>query len=115
MAMLITTGLIEKLKKTTTHYITRCYGMTFATFEALLNSCHLNFIVNQLVLQLKLDTTDEHSCVLILEGSVPFSGCGHHVLVLVDISGSSQKRMTYQTYRIGTDMGCCHDRDCTYP
>ena len=63
-------------------------------------------LVNRLVLRPKLDAADEHSCVLIPEGNVSFSGCGHHVLVLVDISGLSQKRMTYQTYGIDTDMGC---------
>ena len=63
-------------------------------------------LVNRLVLRPKLDTADEHRCVLIPEGNISFSRYGHHVLVLVDISGSSQKRMTYQTYRIDTDLDC---------
>ena len=63
-------------------------------------------LVNRLVLRPKLDTADEHRCVLIPEGNISFSRYGHHVLVVVDISGSSQKRMTYQTYRIDTDLDC---------
>ena len=63
-------------------------------------------LVNRLVLRSKLDTADEQRCVLIPEGDVSFSRHGHHVQVLVDISGSSQQRMTYQTYRVDTDMGC---------
>ena len=63
-------------------------------------------LVNRLVLRPKLDTADEQRCVLIPEGDVSFSRHGHHVRVLVDISGSSQERMTYQTYTIDTDLHC---------
>ena len=63
-------------------------------------------LVNRLVLRPKLDTADEQRCVLILEGDVSFSRYGHHVRVLIDISGSSQERMTYQTYTIDTDLHC---------
>jgi len=63
-------------------------------------------LVNRLVLQPKLNTADEQRRVLIPEGNVSFSRHGHHVRVLVDIGGSPHQRMTYQTYRIDTDLGC---------
>ena len=63
-------------------------------------------LVNRLVLRSKLGAADEQRCILIPEGDVSFSRHDHHVRVLVDVSGSSQQRMTYQTYSIDTDMGC---------
>ena len=63
-------------------------------------------LVNRLVLRPKLNTADEQRCVLIPEGDVSFSRLGHHVRVLVDIHESRHRRMSYQTYRIDTDLGC---------
>ena len=63
-------------------------------------------LVNRLVLRPKLNTANEQRCVLIPEGDVSFSRHGHHVRVLVDIGGSAQQRMSYQTYKIDTDLGC---------
>ncbi|KAL4077918.1 hypothetical protein J3A83DRAFT_4369323 [Scleroderma citrinum] len=63
-------------------------------------------LVNRLVLRPKLDTAHEQRCVLIPEGEVSFTRHGHHVRVLVDIGGPPHQRMTYQTFRIDTDLGC---------
>lgn len=65
-------------------------------------------LVNRLVLRPKSTSVNAHDlvsrCVLIPEGDISFQMDGHHVLVGVDTRGSS--RMTYQTYKVDTDLGC---------
>ncbi|KAL4078051.1 hypothetical protein J3A83DRAFT_4476741 [Scleroderma citrinum] len=63
-------------------------------------------LINRLVLRPKLDTAHEKRCVLIPEGKVSFDRDGHHVKIAVDICGSPHQQMTYQTFRIDTDL-CC--------
>lgn len=65
-------------------------------------------LVNQLVLRMKSRDVgvDElvPRCVLIPEGDLSFQMDGHHVHVEIDTQGPS--RITYQAYRIDTDLGC---------
>lgn len=65
-------------------------------------------LVNQLVLRPKSRSVDVDElvprCVLIPEGDISFQMDGHHVRVEIDTQGPP--RITYQTYRIDTDLGC---------
>ena len=68
-------------------------------------------LVNQLVLRPKLKynaNTNElvSRCVLIPEGQVSFQMDDHHVCVEIDTCGPALQRVTYQTYRVDTDLGC---------
>ncbi|KAF8123207.1 hypothetical protein EV363DRAFT_1357363, partial [Boletus edulis] len=68
-------------------------------------------LVNQLVLRPKLRDNINTSelvprCVLIPEGEVSFRMDGHHVRVEVDTRGPALQRVTYQTYRIDTELNC---------
>ncbi|KAF8439863.1 hypothetical protein L210DRAFT_3540646 [Boletus edulis BED1] len=67
-------------------------------------------LVNQLVLRPK-SRNDNGSAiipryVLIPEGDISFQKDSHHVRVEIDIHGSALRRITYQTYRVDTDLGC---------
>ena len=67
-------------------------------------------LVNRLVLRPKIG--DVHAveliprCVLIPEGEISFRIDGHHVRVEIDTRPPALGRVTYQTYRVDTDMGC---------
>ena len=67
-------------------------------------------LVNRLILRPKI--RDVHAveliprCVFIPEGEISFKMDGHHVRVEIDTRGSALGRVTYQTYRVDTDMGC---------
>ena len=67
-------------------------------------------LVNRLVLRPKI--SDVHvvelipRCVLIPEGDISFRMNSHHVRVEIDIDGPALRRITYQTYRVDTDLGC---------
>ncbi|KAL4077945.1 hypothetical protein J3A83DRAFT_1702057 [Scleroderma citrinum] len=63
-------------------------------------------LVNRLVLRPKLNMAHEQRYVLIPEGDVYSKRQGRHVEVLVTIPDSPGMRMTYQTFRIDTDLGC---------
>ena len=68
-------------------------------------------LVNQLVLRPKitgvLDVVELiPRCVVIPEGEVSFQKLDDHVCVKVNTPHSSLDRVTYQTYRINTDLGC---------
>ncbi|KAH0834181.1 hypothetical protein J3R83DRAFT_11490 [Lanmaoa asiatica] len=68
-------------------------------------------LVNRLVLRPKLRENVNVGelvprCVLIPEGTISFQMDGHHVRVEVDTRGPALQRVTYQTYRIDTDLGC---------
>ena len=68
-------------------------------------------LVNRLVLRPKitgvLDVVELiPRCVVIPEGEVSFQKLDDHVCVKVNTSHSSLDRVTYQTYRINTDLGC---------
>ncbi|KAG9310892.1 hypothetical protein JVU11DRAFT_8750 [Chiua virens] len=45
-------------------------------------------------------------CVLIPEGDISFRKDGHNVRVEIDTQGPAHQRVTYQTYRVDTDLGC---------
>jgi hypothetical protein len=67
-------------------------------------------LVNRLVLRPKI--RDDHivalipRCVLIPEGEISFKMDGHHVRVEIDTYRPALGRVTYETYRVDTDMGC---------
>ncbi|KAF8439804.1 hypothetical protein L210DRAFT_3540380 [Boletus edulis BED1] len=68
-------------------------------------------LANQLVLRPKVTdniTSGElvPRCVLIPEGELSFQTNDHHVRVEVDIRGPTLQRVTYQTYRIDTELNC---------
>ncbi|KAH0834182.1 hypothetical protein J3R83DRAFT_11491 [Lanmaoa asiatica] len=68
-------------------------------------------LVNRLVLRPKLReniNVDElvPRCVLVPEGTISFQMDGHHVRVEIDTRGPTLRRITYQTYRVDTDLGC---------
>ena len=67
-------------------------------------------LVNQLVLRPKSRDVNTDGlvprCVLIPEGDISFEMDSHHVRVEIDIHGPALQRITYQTYRVDTDMGC---------
>ena len=68
-------------------------------------------LVNQVVLRPKLKhdvSTNElvPRCVLIPEGEISFQMDGHHVRVEIDTRGPALQRVTYQTYRVDTGLGC---------
>ena len=68
-------------------------------------------LVNQLVLRPKFrDNIDAHGlvprCVLIPEGAISFRMDGHHVHIEIDIHGPPLQQVTYQTYRVDSDLGC---------
>ena len=45
-------------------------------------------------------------CVLIPEGPISFRMDGHHVRIEIDTRGPALRQVTYQTYRVDTDLGC---------
>ena len=67
-------------------------------------------LVNRLVLRPKI--RDDHAvelvprCVLIPEGEISFKTDGHHVRVEINTRHPALGRVTYQIYRVDTDMGC---------
>ena len=68
-------------------------------------------LVNRLVLRPKitgvLDAVELiPRCVVIPEGDVSFQKLDNHVCVKVNTPHSPLDRVTYQTYRINTDLGC---------
>ena len=67
-------------------------------------------LVNQLVLRPKIKDINAVEliprCVLIPDGAVSFRMDGHHVRVEITPHRSVLKRVTYQTYRVNTDLGC---------
>ena len=67
-------------------------------------------LVNQLVLRPKSRDVSTDGlvprCVLIPEGDISFEMDNHHVRVEIDIHGPALRRITYQTYRADTDLGC---------
>ena len=67
-------------------------------------------LVNQLVLRPKVKDANAlelvFRCVLIPDGKVSFRVEGHHVRVDITTDHSIVKRVTYQTYRVNTDLGC---------
>ncbi|KAF8551327.1 hypothetical protein OG21DRAFT_1524515 [Imleria badia] len=66
-------------------------------------------LVNQLVLRPKSRDVNADGlvprCALIPEGDISFEMDGHHVRVEIDIQGPALRRITYQTYRVDTDLG----------
>ena len=67
-------------------------------------------LVNRLVLRPKIRDPDAVElfprCVLIPDGKISFQKDGHHVRVEVNTPGSPLERVTYQTYKVDTDLGC---------
>ncbi|KIJ64302.1 hypothetical protein HYDPIDRAFT_90913 [Hydnomerulius pinastri MD-312] len=65
-------------------------------------------LVNQLVLRPKVQVAEEHvqRCVLIPDGTVSFAKHGHHVQIEINIHNPPLCRVTYQTYKVDTDLGC---------
>ncbi|KAH0834166.1 hypothetical protein J3R83DRAFT_11472 [Lanmaoa asiatica] len=68
-------------------------------------------LVNRLVLRPKFReniNADElvPRCILIPEGVISFQMDGHHVRVEIDTRGPALRRVTYQTYKVDTDLGC---------
>jgi hypothetical protein len=67
-------------------------------------------LVNQLVLRPKSRDVNADEliprCVLVPEGDISFQMNSHHVRVEIDIRGPALRRITYQTYRVDTDLGC---------
>ena len=67
-------------------------------------------LVNQLVLRPKSRDVNTDGlvsrCVLVPEGDISFQMNSHHVRVEIDIHGPALRRITYQTYRVDTDLGC---------
>ncbi|KAG8217925.1 hypothetical protein J3R82DRAFT_6091 [Butyriboletus roseoflavus] len=68
-------------------------------------------LVNQLVLRPKLREINDADelvprCVLVPEGAISFQKDGHHVHIEIDTRGPAFQRVTYQTYRVDTDLGC---------
>ena len=63
---------------------------------------------NRLVLRPKIrDIELTHRRVLIPDGEISFEKSGHHVRVKVDTHRPSlQERITYQTYKVDTELGC---------
>ena len=65
-------------------------------------------LVNQLVLRPKSRDVKAEGlvprCVLIPEGDISFQKEGDHVIVEIDTQ--DRPRITYQTYRLDTDLGC---------
>ena len=70
----------------------------------------LSGLVNRLVLRPKIKDANAAElnprCVLIPEGDISFGMDGHHVCVKINTRHSTLDRVTYQSYRIDTDMGC---------
>ncbi|KAI6160810.1 hypothetical protein EDD17DRAFT_1760292 [Pisolithus thermaeus] len=68
-------------------------------------------LANKLVLQPKANSIDEGAwrLVLVPEGDVSFTRQDGHVRVMVDTSGSMQKRFLYQLFWIDSDLGCLID------
>ncbi|KAG2112538.1 uncharacterized protein F5147DRAFT_791077 [Suillus discolor] len=61
-------------------------------------------LVNQLILRPKLQVADEDPrTVIIPDGRISYSADGHHVRITIAPEGT---RMTYQLYRIDTDLQC---------
>ncbi|KIJ64298.1 hypothetical protein HYDPIDRAFT_90931, partial [Hydnomerulius pinastri MD-312] len=65
-------------------------------------------LVNQLVLRPKIQVAEEHvqRCVLIPDGTVSFAKHDQHVQIDIDTHDPPLRRVTYQTYRVDTDLGC---------
>ena len=67
-------------------------------------------LVNQLVLRPKIRDVNAVEliprCVLIPDGEISFRMDGHHIRVEITTPRSVLKRVTYQTYRVDTDLGC---------
>ncbi|KAF9235920.1 hypothetical protein BU15DRAFT_89398 [Melanogaster broomeanus] len=65
-------------------------------------------LVNQLVLRPKVQCEEElmQRCVLIPDGDVSFKKHGHHVRIEVDTHHPPLRRVTYQTYKVDTELGC---------
>ena len=67
-------------------------------------------LVNRLVLRPK--TKDVNAveliprCVLIPDGDISFRKAGHHVCVEIATNRPTLKRVTFQTYKADTDLGC---------
>ncbi|KAL4068914.1 hypothetical protein V8B97DRAFT_1918390 [Scleroderma yunnanense] len=97
------------------------YGLTFfINNHGELESCNLRDmvyddaqsmgtlfgLVNRLVLRPKLNTSHKQRCVLIPEGEISFTRRSHHVRVVVNVRGPPCEQVTYQTFRIDTELGC---------
>ncbi|KAH0834163.1 hypothetical protein J3R83DRAFT_11469 [Lanmaoa asiatica] len=68
-------------------------------------------LVNRLVLRPKFReniNADElvPRCILLPEGAISFQMDGHHVRVEINTRGPALRRVTYQTYKVDTDLGC---------
>ncbi|KIJ64287.1 hypothetical protein HYDPIDRAFT_90985 [Hydnomerulius pinastri MD-312] len=65
-------------------------------------------LVNQLVLRPKIQVAEEHvqRCVLIPDGKVSFAEHDHHVRIEIHTHDPPLRRVTYQTYKVDTDLGC---------
>ena len=67
-------------------------------------------LVNRLVLRPKVKGVNIIEliprCIIIPEGKVSFRKSSHHVCVEVSTPRSALCRITYQTYRVDTDLGC---------
>ena len=67
-------------------------------------------LANQLVLRPKIQDVNTVEliprCVLIPDGEISFQMGGHHVRVEITTHCSVLKRVTYQTYKVNTDLGC---------
>ncbi|KAF8555164.1 hypothetical protein OG21DRAFT_1572590 [Imleria badia] len=64
-------------------------------------------LVNRLVLRPKIrdiELIPRH--ILIPDGKISFEKNGHHVRVEVDTRHPAQGRVTYQTYKVDTELGC---------
>ena len=65
-------------------------------------------LVNKLVLCPKNNLAEGliQRQVLVPEGEVEYGSHHHHVQVTVDIKGPAKRSISYQTFRIDTDLGC---------
>ncbi|KIK92145.1 hypothetical protein PAXRUDRAFT_147949 [Paxillus rubicundulus Ve08.2h10] len=65
-------------------------------------------LANQLVLRPKPQAghAPTQRCVLIPEGDISFERHGHHVRINVDTHRPPLRRVTYQTYKVDTELGC---------
>jgi hypothetical protein len=67
-------------------------------------------LVNRLVLRPKI--RDDNAieviprCTLIPDGKISFQKDGHHVRVEINTRGPTPGRVTYQTYKVDTELGC---------
>ncbi|KIK90485.1 hypothetical protein PAXRUDRAFT_14327 [Paxillus rubicundulus Ve08.2h10] len=65
-------------------------------------------LVNQLVLRPKSQPEEDliPRCVLIPHGDVSFKAHGHHVQVNIETHQPSLRRVTYETYKVDTELKC---------